>query len=73
MKTKKIIAREFFILLAFLATIFIAYVIGLHSVHKLDRSMTILSVWIWIAGICAYASYLLIRFIIWAIKTLRKK
>jgi len=64
---KKIIAREGLILLSFGVVLFIGFlVLQINQLGELGSNLLII-------GFLGYPVYLLIRFIIWAIKTLREK
>lgn len=67
-KMKKIIAREGLILLGTVIIGIVLFVAGMNI--QGDSSIVVLG---FIIGFCSYPIYLLIRFILWAIKILREK
>jgi len=68
---KKIIAREGLILLACIGFIMLSYATCLIIIHGTIHEGV--ATGLWIIAISTYPAYLIIKFIIWAIKTLREK
>lgn len=71
LKTKKIIAREGLIILAI--AIFSLFPYFLSQFPKDVIAQETIFSWFWFILLVPYPIYLIVRFIIWAVKTLRKK